>query len=227
MARLRAAVGFPLLGGPGGESLLEMVEVYGVKVQALVSITVLATFLLMGTASADGPPPGIDPEQPRYDWGPYDSSKMGEPPDDWDGQVGSFGQFLVAEYGRSRATAGDCTYDTRVDNPHKSAGQVSVHGWWERVSVTGCPSRADVTTVLQAVVCDSWSERCWWSQVARDEDRIRPGGGRGKRVTARVNCSSDALVGFRGVADVDLPGIWDPGNVAYSREVNLTCYPDP
>lgn len=130
------------------------------RLLTLVSITLLATFLLMGTASADGLPPGVDPKQPRYNWGPYDASKIGEPPDDWDGQVGSFGQFLVAEYGRSRATVGDCTYDTRADNPHKSAGQVSVHGWWEHVSVTGCPNRADMTTMLQAVVCDSGTGRC-------------------------------------------------------------------
>ncbi len=192
-----------------------------------LSITLLAMFLLVGTVSADGPPPGIDPEQPRYDWGPYDPSKMQDPPDDAPSQPGSLGQSLSAEYGRSRATAGDCTYDTRVDNPHISAGQVSVHGWWKVVGLfSECPSRATVTTVLEAVMCDSWTGACWWSEVKRSQGSIRPGGGAGKRVTARVDCSSTDLVGFRGVADVDLPGN-DPPNKAYSEGVNRSCYPDP
>ena len=179
-----------------------------------------------GTVSANGPPPGIDPEQPRYDWGPYDPSKLQDPPDGAPSQPGGLGQNLSAEYGRSRATAGDCTYDTRVDNPHISAGQVSVHGWWEVVGLSECPRRATVTTVLQAVMCDSWTGACWWSEVKRNHGSIRRGGGAGKRVTARVDCSSTDLVGVRGVADVDLPGS-DPSNLAYSEGFDRPCYPDP
>lgn len=50
------------------------------RVLALISITLLVAFLLVGMASVEGPPPGVDPEQPRYYWGPYDPSKMREAP---------------------------------------------------------------------------------------------------------------------------------------------------
>ena len=194
------------------------------KIFPFVSTILLAMILFVGTASADEPPPGIDPTQPRYGWGPYIPSMMTDPPDGQQEQAESFGRSLSSEYGRSRATAGDCTYDTRVDNPHTSSGDVSVHGWWEVVGNSTCPSRAKVTTVLQGVWCDSWVGECWWKEAARNADDIRPGGGRGKRVTARRACETTEATGFRGVADVDLPGK-DPSNKAYSAPGDLPCRP--
>lgn len=131
----------------------------------------------------------------------------------------------IQAYGSSTATAGDCTYRTRTDDPHASGGDISVHGWWEIVQPSTCPSRADVTTVLQGVWCDFWLGACWWEQAGRDKDRIRPGGGRGKRVTARVACHSSEATGFRSVVDVDLPGIVDPSNKAYSEPRDFNCRP--
>ena len=91
-------------------------------------------------------------------------------------------------------------------NPVQPLGSTSVHGWWEVVGNSTCPSRADVTTVLQGVWCDFWFGACWWKQANKNEGNIRHGGGRGKRVTARVACETTEQIGFRGVVDVDLPG---------------------
>ncbi len=194
------------------------------KIFPLVSFILLAMFLFVGTASADGPPPGIDPAQPRYGWGPYVPSKMQEPPDEDQSQAESLSQSLSVQFGRSRATAGDCIYDMRVVNPHPSGDEVSVHGWWEVVGNSTCPSRAQVTTVLQGVWCDFWVGACWWEQANKNEGNIRPGGGSGKRVTARVVCETIEQTGFRGVVDVDLPGR-DPSNKAYSAPGDLPCRP--
>ena len=60
-----------------------------------------------------------------------------------------------------------------------------------------------------------------------DVDVKLPGGGHGRKVTARVDCENESAVGYRGVADVDLPGIVDPFNKAYSTALDLNCYPDP
>lgn len=191
---------------------------------SLVSIILVTMFLFVGTASADGPPPGIDPAQPRYGWGPYIPSMMTESPDGEEGQAESLDGSLSSQYGRSRATAGDCIYDTRVDNPHTSSGDVSVHGWWAVAEDSTCPSNAKVTTVLQGVWCDFWVGACWWEQAKSNKGEIRPGGGGGKRVTARVECETTKETGFRGVADVDLPGR-DPSNKAYSPPMDLPCRP--
>jgi hypothetical protein len=43
---------------------------------------------------------------------------MQDPPDEAQSQAKGLSQSLSAQFGRSRATVGDCTYDTRVDNPH-------------------------------------------------------------------------------------------------------------
>ena len=165
---------------------------------------------------ADGPPPGIDPGQPRYGWALYVPSKMQDPPDQDQAQGQGHNRYIQAS-ASSTATAGDCTYMTRSDNLHESGNDISVHGWWEIVQPSTCPSRADVTTELQGVWCDFWIGRCWWRRAGGDDDRIRPSGGRGKRVTARVTCVSNEATGFRSMVDVDLPGVVDPANKAYSE----------
>ena len=57
-----------------------------------------------------------------------------------------------------------------------------------------------------------------------NEGNIRPGGGRGKRVTARVACETTEQAGFRGVVDVDLSGRAPP-NKAYSAPGDLPFRP--
>lgn len=108
--------------------------------------------------------------------------------------------------------------------------QLSVHGWCETVSSTGCPSKADVDVQLQGLMCQSyWNiEVCWWETIqpdGEDDANLWPGGGRGKRVTGRSDCASNIGTGFRSVVDVDLVGIWDPSQKLVSAGEELQCRP--
>lgn len=46
------------------------------KFGALGILLLVTMFLIAGTALADEPPPGTDPEEPREGWGSYDAIKM-------------------------------------------------------------------------------------------------------------------------------------------------------
>ena len=123
-------------------------------------------------------------------------------------------------------TAGSCTYRQAIDNPHISSTApraTSVHGYWKRISGR-CPRTANVDTFLQAYWCDRFG--CRWIVVASNSGDVRPGGGAGRRVTARETCSSSArTVGWRGFVDVDLNGVGDPPGYTSSPPVNLRCAP--
>lgn len=118
-------------------------------------------------------------------------------------------------------TAGGCSYKQKADDPHRSAGEVSVHGWWSKWSGT-CPSKATVKVYLQAYGC---ATTCTWVTVGSGSGKYFQGGGKGKRATARQVCASSRVTGFRAVVDVDLPGIIDPGTKTYSGAVNVACSP--
>ena len=123
-------------------------------------------------------------------------------------------------------TAGSCTYRQVIDNPHISSTApraTSVHGYWKRISGR-CPRTSNVDTFLQAYWCDRFG--CRWIVVASNSGDVRPGGGAGRRVTARETCSSSArTVGWRGFVDVDLNGVGDPPGYTSSPPVNLRCAP--
>jgi hypothetical protein len=123
-------------------------------------------------------------------------------------------------------TAGSCTYKQAIDDPHFSStppAAVSIHGSWLRVSGT-CPSKANVDTYLQGYWCDIYG--CRWITVDSASGDVYAGGGSGRRVTARRNCSSTSkTVGWRGFVDVDLIGVSDPSGYTYSAIKNLTCVP--
>lgn len=120
-----------------------------------------------------------------------------------------------------------CTFETGADNPHRSDGDVSAHGWWNETSEEDrtCPEYADVEVRLQAWWCDIFFN-CWWVTQAIEESRVREGGGRGRRTTARQSCTRDGReVSWLNVVDVDLVGTWDRPFRAY-KEIDIECYPD-
>lgn len=120
-------------------------------------------------------------------------------------------------------TAGGCTYQQAIDDPHLSSGDTSVHGWWVKVSGT-CPSKATVTVYLQAYFCGGGS--CGWETLNHGQGDYYAGGGSGNRATARWTCSDTSpVVGWRGYVDVDLDGVSDPSGYTYSTIQNLPCYP--
>ena len=123
-----------------------------------------------------------------------------------------------------------CNYETKGDYPHRSSTgfAVSAHGWWLDRSPGECPEYADVRVTLQARVCEHYgthTEICSWDTLGEPAvERIRAGGGSGKRTTARHDCASDQAVSYRSIIDVDLVGIWDGPGRLYAHK-NVDCYP--
>ena len=185
---------------------------------SLVVALMLGLFLA-GIAHADGPP------AESAGWAPYnDDVRESRDAEDGSGASGSSDSAAIAN--EQIAVAGDCTFKTLSDNIHWSGEQLSVHGWWDVVPPsTGCPSHAEVETMLQGVWCDFRVEACWWKKVDKQEKRVRPGGGRGKRSNARTSCVSSRMTGFRSVIDVDLVGMSDPDNKLKSSPGDWACKP--
>lgn len=115
--------------------------------------------------------------------------------------------------------AGSCDYETDGDYPHRSGTDVSAHGWWHRYSAS-CPTYADVTVWLQQYWCDAWG--CRWITRATGSKRVLPGGGSGRRATARKYCDTSQYTGWRNVVDVDLVGVSDPADKKYIIQ-NVYC----
>jgi hypothetical protein len=132
---------------------------------------------------------------------------------------------VTAEAQSGPITAGSCTYEQAIDDPHISSTAplaASVHGWWLKDSGT-CPSKANVDVYLQGWWCDVYG--CRWMTVASGSADVYAGGGSGNRVTARRTCSSSKTVGWRGQVDVDLIGVSDPSGLTDSTIKNLACEP--
>ena len=114
-----------------------------------------------------------------------------------------------------------CVYETKGDYPHYSDGDVSAHGWWLRRS-DECPARADVRVFLYGRWCED--DRCEWRYLNSNGDRIRSGGGRGRRVTVRNECYTNDWAFYRSVVDVDIPGQIDPPD-QLERIQQVQCRP--
>ena len=127
-------------------------------------------------------------------------------------------------------TAGDCTFETKGDNPHKSANDldVSVHGWWNDLSQPDCPTYADVEVRLQGLWCWNPPFNCAYitlpSESAHNEERYKARNLGGGRTNARHPCASTTEVSFRNVIDVDLVGVGDPSGYEYMY-AEVACYP--
>jgi hypothetical protein len=127
-------------------------------------------------------------------------------------------------------TAGKCEYRQATDGVHDKTGrdknQVSVHGWWEKYSGT-CPSKATVTTYLEAYWCSTVSG-CEWITLDSNGKDVYEGGGGSNWSNARTTCVNfDVKVSFRGYVDVDLDGVEDPPGYTYSAKENFYCDPPP
>jgi len=92
-----------------------------------------------------------------------------------------------------------------------------VHGRWKYWSGT-CPTYANVDVTLQALFCDPFG--CYW----RTQDSTSLDRKSGIDVVARHACADRRLVGYKGIVDVDLIGISDPGGVTI-EQADVECYP--
>src|SRR5690606_12200462 len=73
--------------------------------------------------------------------------------------------------------AGGCRYQQANDRPHRSGGDVSIHGWWLRWSGQ-CPQKANVDAAIQAYWCDSIG--CRFVAVDTGSGDYYGGGGSGR-----------------------------------------------
>jgi hypothetical protein len=115
--------------------------------------------------------------------------------------------------------AGPGVFVTNGDRVHISGTPprtASAHAWWTRVSGPG--TKARVTIWLQIR-----SGRTWHS-VARNAQNLKSGnGGRARRVVAREKCASRNNRQWRTMIDVDLIGVPDSPEKAYTKPVTVKC----
>lgn len=110
---------------------------------------------------------------------------------------------------------------TDGDTVHVSStppATASAHGWWFRLS--GAGSTAKVTVRLQSL--DYFGH---WDTVATRWKVVKSGGGRGNRATARRACVGPATSRWRSLVDVDVVGVDDSPETAFSPERSLPCAP--
>ena len=106
------------------------------------------------------------------------------------------------------------------------------HGLARRQIESGAASRAGLLATnsivevhLQVWLCNVHNPNgCRWKTLNESESRIRPGGGAGRRTTARILCSASAEIGYRSIIDVDLVGQSDPDDKVY-KVANVRCRP--
>jgi hypothetical protein len=110
-------------------------------------------------------------------------------------------------------------YATDVDLPHVSGRDVSVHGWW--VKFGGSARLAKVTVCLQRMGASGT-----YVNFKCNSGTVRPGGGRGKRVTVRHTCSGkQGPYLWRGVAEVNIIGEADPYQLTVRDPIGIPCSP--
>ncbi|MEW1750204.1 hypothetical protein [Streptomyces angustmyceticus] len=118
------------------------------------------------------------------------------------------------------ATAsGAGVFITNGDRVHISSTPprtASAHAWWTHVSGPG--TKAKVTIWLQMK-----SGRTWHS-VAKNAKNLKSGnGGSARRVVARKKCANSSRHQWRTMIDVDLIGVADSPEKAYTKPVTVKC----
>ncbi|MEW9517667.1 hypothetical protein [Streptomyces tubercidicus] len=117
------------------------------------------------------------------------------------------------------AANGPGVFITNGDRVHISSTPprtASAHAWWTHISGPG--TKAKVTIWLQMK-----SGRAWHS-VAKNAKNLKSGnGGSARRVVARKKCSNSSKHQWRTKIDVDLIGVADSPEKAYTKPVTVKC----
>lgn len=117
------------------------------------------------------------------------------------------------------AANGPGVFITNGDRVHISSTPprtASAHAWWTHVSGPG--TKAKVTIWLQMK-----SGRTWHS-VAKNAKNLKSGnGGSARRVVARKKCANSSKHQWRTMIDVDLIGVADSPEKAYTKPVTVKC----
>jgi hypothetical protein len=191
------------------------------RLLAVTSAVMLLFVGIVGPAQAVGPSKTVEGE-PSANETPTPTIPSG-------GHFAPYDQGTVSPNVESSIiVAGTCHYTQATDYIHKSStgDAASVHGFWRNYSGVGtCPSTATVTVYLQAWWCDDYPYSCYWATLTVGQADVYNGGGGGNRATARWDCASDNVVGWRAFVDVDLDNWSDPAGYTYTDPVNLACSP--
>jgi hypothetical protein len=110
-------------------------------------------------------------------------------------------------------------YYTDVDNPHRTGGDVSSHGWWGKIS--GSAKRARIQ--MELYVADGG-----WRLVATTPfgDSYRPGGGSGHRANVRYTCGTKhGPYLWQSYAEADVVGEADPVQWTSRGQIAVACSP--
>ncbi|WP_229820774.1 MULTISPECIES: hypothetical protein [Streptomyces] len=92
----------------------------------------------------------------------------------------------------------------------------SAHAWWIKVSGPG--TKAKVTIWLQTK-----TKNGKWRSVAKGSKTVKPGGGSSRRANARKTCANAQKTQWRTMIDVDIIGVNDTPEKAYTAAVTVKC----
>jgi hypothetical protein len=117
------------------------------------------------------------------------------------------------------AANGPGVFITNGDRVHISSTPprtASAHAWWTHVSGPG--TKAKVTIWLQMKSGKKWHS------VAKNAKNLKSGnGGSARRVVARKKCANHNKRQWRTMIDVDLIGVADSPEKAYTKQVTVKC----
>lgn len=181
-----------------------------------------AALLLVLASGASGAAQGAEPARVSYE-----DAVPGVAPADVDSNAvyydqagreitsGGSGLASTAETSVSPQAIG-CTPGSGRDNPHPSSGDVSGHGWWTKGTCT-----ADTAHVYNCLY-EYYTDGSFRQKACSETVQVGPGGGRGKRSTARATCSSTLTTTWRNHVDVDVDGQIDTGEQPYNA-ATIAC----
>jgi hypothetical protein len=116
----------------------------------------------------------------------------------------------------SRQALLGCTPGSGRDNPHRSGGDVSGHGWWTKGSCSN--NRAKVYNCLY----EWYTDNTWRQKACSPTKTLKPGGGSSNRTVARASCANSLVTSWRNHVDVDVIGEWDSGEWPHNQ-ANVGC----
>lgn len=110
---------------------------------------------------------------------------------------------------RAALGIGPCNPATYADNPHKTGGEVSAHGWWRKGTCKG--TKATVRVCLLEWWRDSHGKYRWVNKGCHSASIKQAGKSRKPAVNKRRACTSSSNTGWANLVDVDVDvaGTWD------------------
>jgi hypothetical protein len=111
-----------------------------------------------------------------------------------------------------------CTPEARADHVHYSKGDASGHGSWDLGDCVG-DSFATVTIQLQERLSGVWRNK----GALGIKLSVSPGGGAGRRATARAKCKNRKKTHWRSVVGVVVFGLSEGIDTIHSPNVVVAC----